>query len=77
MASGSSYGFIVGPSPNQQYSVTVNVTYQLGGSGTATLTFTSEAPTGSLAVAQRGTQTWSTTENPGDITVLPDPEIEL
>ena len=53
-ANGEAYGFIVGPQPGQYYEVTCTVNYQGGGSGTATLTFSSVAPTGSLSVKQTG-----------------------
>ena len=71
------YEFIVGPTPDQYYAVDVTVNYQNGTWGESELLFQSEAPTGSLSVQQTGSQTWCTTENPGDITVLVDPQIEL
>ena len=49
VANANTYEFIVGPATNQQYKVTCEATYP-NGSGTATLTFTSVVPTGSLSV---------------------------
>jgi len=71
---GSTYGFIVS-NANFDYSVTVTVQYQGGGQGSATLTFTSDAPTGSLAVQQVGTQSFTTTSS--QITVQLKPPIQI
>jgi hypothetical protein len=74
----STYGFIVGPTGNQQYTVTCTATYP-SGSGTATLTFTSSAaPTGSISVTQLGSKTWSYVPgNNGQISVLLNPPIKF
>jgi len=74
----NSYGFIVGPTGNQQYTVTCTATYP-NGSGTATLTFTSSAaPTGSISVTQLGSQTWTSTPgNGGEITLILNPPIKF
>ncbi len=74
-AGASTYNFIVGPQPGQFYTITCDVTYQGGGSGHVQLTFTSTAPTGSLSVKQRGTQTY--TVNNGIVTVQLNPGITL
>lgn len=55
----SSYTFIV-DNVARTYTITLNVTYQVGpmsksASGEAILTFTSDTPTGTLAVQQTGT----------------------
>ena len=49
----SNYQFIVDSNP-RQYTITVNVTYSNHATGAATLTFTSDAPTGSLKTQQLG-----------------------
>lgn len=75
----SSYRFIVGPTP-QKYTITLNVTYQVGpqkatATGQATVTFTSDAPTGSLTVPTVGTQTYAV--NGDTITVELEPQITI
>ena len=66
----ATYEFIVDATPGN-YTVNINVAYQGEGTGSATLTYTSVAPTGSLAVKQVGTQTW------GVDSVLLSPPIQI
>ncbi|MFI5456063.1 MAG: hypothetical protein ACHRXM_11495 [Isosphaerales bacterium] len=68
------YGFIV-DSNLRQYTETVVVDYAAEGVGTSTLTFTSVAPTGRLAVQQVGTQSFTT--GGGSVTVQLSPPIQI
>ena len=62
------YKFIVDSMP-RQYTISLHVTYQNGATGDATLTFTSDAPTGSLGVAAKGIVTTITTSTNATVTV--------
>ena len=75
--SAETYGFIVDSTTPQLYGVNVNVAYALGGKSSAELLFQSDAPTGSLAIKQLGTQTFSTTTIPGYVTILLSPGIDI
>ena len=66
----SNYIFIV-DSTQRNYTITVNVTYAGGSTGTSTLTFGSDRPDAAIGVKSAGTQSFSTTdpEYPGEAVV--------
>ncbi len=75
----SNYQFIVDSNP-RQYTITLDVTYQNNATGEATLTFTSDAPTGSIFTPSSpypglGTQTYTVAD--GDVTVQLNPGITI
>jgi hypothetical protein len=75
-ANQANYQFIIDATP-QTYSITLDVTYQNLASGAATLTFESDAPTGSLSVSKVGSQTWTTAYKAGFVTVILGPGINI
>ena len=76
VTTGSTYSFIVSQ-PDNEYTVTLNVQYQGGGQGTATLTFDSVQPSGALAVQAVGTQTFTTTATTVGVTLSPPIQISF
>lgn len=76
VSTANAYNFLV-DGDVRNYTITVDVNYQNGASGESTLTFTSVRPSTTLTTTQVGTQSFTQTDTPGNVTVRLNPGIHM